>query len=347
MDRYRRRLIAALAALLAAAPPFAGAQGASAPKRVAVWEFEWLPDLPADVRDQLKKAWVSRFAKQGLIHGRDIEVVPYLSKWGDGSREAEEVARQIVAGRPALVVLRGVHHLRLLQSLQREIPLACYDCVDIDNLDSDSFGSVRRPGGNVAAVAQPFFHVQEKRLEMLKEMLPRARRLGIVDLEPPAEKVSAKMQRESSAWRQRNVERLTRVAHRLGMEAVVVRVSSEAAPKEVARALRAARVEIVDLMGYTQWGIWAELLEARIAGSHPAGGGRDGGTPGPLLSYVSVGYVEALAGIAARILRGEAPANIPMEGPREFHLAVNLRTARALGITVPPSIMLRAHRVIE
>ena len=347
MNRSRRTLVAALAAWIAAAMVGTGAWAAKPPKRVVVWEFEWAPGLPAGVREQIGKNWAALLARHGFVEGRDIEITPYLTKWGDGSAQAEEIARKIVASRPALVVFRGVWQLAALQALTREIPLACYDCFDVDDLEQDTFESVRRPGGNVASVAQTALAVRDKRLEMLKEMVPGARRLGIVDQEPPAGKLSAEMKERSGRWRQANVGRLTRVAHRLGMEAVIVRVRADAPPAELARALHEARVEIVDLMGYTQGGLWAELIEARIAGSHPAGYGRDADTPGPLLSYVSMGYVEALAGIAARILRGEAPANIPMEGPREFRLAVNLRTARALGISVPASVLVRAHRVIE
>jgi len=142
--------------------------------------------------------------------------------------------------------------------------------------------------------------------------------------------------------------RLQAACRRLGMDATPIRLPGGTPEKEFAAVLGNSGVEAADILWNTA-SLTAthleQLVRLGIASSFAAGPRpvHDGG----LLCYVHVGTGEILLGLVARILHGERVADIPAQQPREFHFAINLRTARALGITVPASMLVRAHDVFE
>jgi putative tryptophan/tyrosine transport system substrate-binding protein len=170
----------------------------------------------------------------------------------------------------------------------------------------------------------------EKRLEWLQEMRPGARRAALVGMPGPYDK-TIQMQ-------------LPLIGSRLGMTTAFVKAPNAVRADELARDLRAAKVDLAHFMIFGSREMSDMLIGLQVPASFT--------TPlcvrnGGLISYRPVGIDETAVAIAARILRGEDVRTIPTMQPTSFHLAVNMRTARALGITVPQSIRIQADEVIE
>lgn len=317
-----------MAACLSAAPRIALTRTAG--KRVVVC------GLPSSARDPIgpaRKAWARDFASYGLIDGQNLEISIVRAKTADFVANAEEwraLAREVVQGRPDAILVHSVW-LQFIMPLTRDIPI-----VFVGMMDAEYFGIVAtlgRPGGNVTGALFPFFELQAKRFEMLKELRPEARRIGVVFLPGP--------------YDHRFIERLEATASRLAMDSTPAPIADPKIPGAVANALRDARIDLVDFL----WAerdmhpaVIGELIKLGIGSSFM---GSDAVRAGALLSYEPTGLVEIAVGLAARILRGEAVATIPAEQARQFRLAINLQTARALRITVPPSFLVRADEVVS
>jgi len=279
-----------------------------------------------------KKAWGELFAKRGFVDGRDIDISivrpPHLDYLGEGAPEWEATARKVVASRPDMIVSAGPW-LLFVRPLTDSIPIVFFggfnDPAQFGELGIDA---LRRPGRNVTGVDIFPVEMLGKTLEMLKELRPDARRHGVVGLAD-----------------RRLGDRLRPMAHGLGLEAVLLSVPIDPPAEAVADVLRAARIDTASFLWNSGDRALHDALEKlRVASSFP---GHGSVKAGGLLSYqpeVDVGA--SVVSMAARILRGEPVFSIPVEQPREFRLAINLRTARALGITVPAAMLLRAQEVI-
>jgi putative ABC transport system substrate-binding protein len=199
--------------------------------------------------------------------------------------------------------------------------------------------SLNRPGGNVTGITTFGQELLPKRLELLRELLPTASKIALL-LNP-----------NSPAIAQVEAESAQDAARRLGLEITVVSASTE---NEIESALataaqqRAAAILIApDVFLSTR----CEYI-AVVALHHALptiSNDRVAVVAGQLMSYASnPDEVNRLAGTyAGRILRGEKPADLPVMQPTNFELAINLKTAKALGLEVPPTLLARADEVIE
>jgi putative ABC transport system substrate-binding protein len=190
-----------------------------------------------------------------------------------------------------------------------------------------------RAGPNFTGTLVPFFELQDKKMELLKELRPSARRCAVVHHPGPYDRGIR--------------ERLEATAGRLGMSGVALPIADTLAAGSILAAARKAKVDLVDLgLGDRQMhpDTLRELTDAGVA---TAAKFFVTVKAGALLTYEPFGVEEIAVELAARILRGEKIANLPAQQPRQFELAINLRTARALGIAIPPSIKLRAREVYE
>lgn len=337
MKPNRRRILCGLTAMVVAGPGWSLAQTAVRParKRVAVCLF---PSTEPDPIGPPRKTWAKLLARHGFVDGKDIEISIIRATNHDFTPDSvvwHAIAQEVVASRPDVIVVH-MTWLKFFTRLTQDIPIVFTGTLDLEQ--HAGIGKPGQPGRNVTGVASLFFEIQEKRFELLKELRPEARRIGVVCSDG------------GTRMNQLLEDRLKASARRLGMEGEAILVGDFASVDSIAKALRKARVAMADFIcclsrpSADQRALFGRLAEQGVASSVPFTAPVRNGC---LLAYSAVFDPGSLPGMVARILRGEAVATIPTEQPREFRLAINLRTAKALGITVPASVTLMANEVFE
>jgi putative ABC transport system substrate-binding protein len=198
--------------------------------------------------------------------------------------------------------------------------------------------SLARPGGNLTGFTLLFGELTPKRLELLSELVPQARRIALLvnSNNPEAEPLISDMQKAAQAK---------------SVQLHILKVGTESEIDAAFRALAVVQAEALLVSGNPPFDTQREQLVALASRrAVPAiYSEREFAAAGGLISYgTSRTAAYRQAGIyVGRILKGEKPADLPVQQPTRFELVVNLKTAKALGITVPPSILARADEVIE
>jgi putative tryptophan/tyrosine transport system substrate-binding protein len=280
--------------------------------------------------------WVAAFTKRlhelGWIEGRSV-AIEY--RWAEGRSERySEIASEFVRLKVDVIVTVGSAVLAAKQATS-VIPIVF--AVAVDPLGSGLVGSLARPGGNVTGLSVQSSEVASKRLQILRELVPGLRRLAIMaNVGYPA--AASEMDRVQAA------------ADTFGLDTTRLEISR---PEDIAPAFdslkahaQAIYVCADALVNAYRTRINILALGARLPTMH---GEREYVEPGGLVSYGAV-YVELwrrAAEYVDKILRGAKPGDIPVEQPTKFELVINLTTAKALGLTIPESFLLRADEVIE
>ncbi len=333
--RFNRRRFAALAGA-AAAWPFAG-RAQQAPARVA--RIGYLATAPLESREQQQviDAFRQGLRERGYVEGRDI-VIEYRSAEAKFERLPDRAAELVRLG-VDLIMTGPTPAARAAQRATSTIAIVAATMGD--PVGDGLAASLARPGGNVTGLTNLGPELTPKRLSLLKEALPEASRIAIL-WQPGAfaERVAGDMRRETEA-----------AARALGVQLRFIGVSS---PGEIERAVATAAQERVDgLLVFAGPMFFIERrLIAELAQRHrlPAMFNvRDFAEAGGLIAYgASVVDLHRRAAIHVdKILKGAKPADLPVEQPTKFELVVNLKTARALGIAIPQSILVQADEVIE
>ena len=329
----RRDAIIALLALGAGAwPRVARAQPSGRTRRLAVMMGYVEGDREAQTR---LAAFKESLAALGWTEGRNLAIDV---RWSEGDvTRAAMLARELVALHPDVILANTTPVTAALQRETRTIPIV-FDPAS-DPVGSGFVKTLSRPGGNITGFVNLEASLASKWLELLKEIAPHVTRVAVL-FNPQTAPYTDYYQRP-----------LDVAARKLGVKTYNAIARSEA---EIADALAAlAREPGGGLLVMTDSFMFVHrrLIIERTArdripaiywvGNIPVEGG--------LLSY-GVDYVELFRRAAPyvdRILRGARPADLPVEQPTKFELVVNVTTARALGLTVTPSLLLRADRVIE
>lgn len=203
--------------------------------------------------------------------------------------------------------------------------------------------SLARPGGNVTGTSLQLHELGGKHVELMAELLPRMRRVAVLtDLRVD----------QSSAMHNDQYERLTRAAATAkGLSVEVHRVDSQDDVPKTFRFLEAQRAEALLIALSPRFNRLRREISQNAAGfrlpsiTSVAEYAQDGG----LMSY-GASFVESFrraAYFVDRILKGAKPADLPIEQPTKFELVINMKTARAIGVKIPPTVLFRAERVIE
>ena len=304
--------------------------GAQQPARVPRIGFLSLYSRPQPVHE----AFLQGLREFGYVEGRTI-AIEY--RWaGLNPDRLREAAAELARLPVDLIVTTGGNTPPLVaKNATRTIPIVF---IVGDPVRSGLVASLAKPGGNLTGLSLQVTELNAKRLGLLKEAVPDVSRVAV--LANPATPLRGPSLQE--------VEAAARV---LGVQ---LRVLDARAPAEFESAFSAMTRERVgallvlsDAMFYDQRRRIVDLAaKSRLPGTYHR---REFAEAGGLMSYGTnlADIYRRLAIYVDKILKGAKPADLPVEQPTKFELVVNLKTARALGLTVPPSILLRADQVIQ
>jgi putative ABC transport system substrate-binding protein len=277
-------------------------------------------------------AFVQRLRELGWIEGRTV-AIEY--RWAEGNPERfTEMAAEFVRLKADVIVTAGAEPVVALKHATAVIPIVF--AAAADPVGSGLVGSLRRPGGNVTGLSVQAPDLGGKRLELLREVVPPLRRFAIV----------ANVGSTGASLEMRQVQAL---AGKLGLEAATLEIRRAEDIAPAFEALKGAEALYVcgdPLVSANRVRIVTFALAARLPTMYDHRGHVEAGG---LMCY-GPNFRELwrrVAELVDKILRGAKPADIPVEQPTKFELVVNLTTAKALGLTIPESFLLRADEVIE
>jgi len=310
------------------------ASGASAQKAKSV-TVAYLALLPGEDRTRLVASFRRRLEELGYIAGQNLQLV-YRSADGQPER-LPGLAAELAGMKPDVIVTGfGTVAAKAGKAAAGGIPvvfMAVGDPVGAGIIDS-----LARPGGNVTGLSDLAAQLQGNRLQLLREIVPSMSLLAI--LMNPGTPYAALAYKE--------LEAAAKIA-KIDLRAFEVRASKEIDSQfEAIKAAGAGAVAVLEdpLTASVKDEIAALALKLRL----PAiAGDREFTNAGGLMSYGTDHAAQWRRGaeIVDLVLKGAKPSDIPVEQPTKFELVVNLKTARALNLSMPPSIMVRADDVIE
>ncbi len=277
-------------------------------------------------------AFEQRLRELGWIEGRTIAIEV---RWAQGRNEQyAEIATEFVRLKVAVIVTSGIAALAAKQ-VTSAIPIVF--AVSNNPVEGGLVASLARPGGNITGLSAEYADTSSKKLELLREAIPGLRRVAIM----------ANVGYPISALEMRDVQR---VARKLGLDAITAEIRR---PEEIAPIFESLRNQAeglyvcVDALTSSNLGrIYTSALAARIPTIF---GARSQLEDGGLMSFGPdvADLFRRAGGYVDKILRGAKPADLPVEQPTKFELAINLRTARVLGLKIPQTLLVTADEVIE
>jgi len=324
----RRGFLAGCVALLAA-PLGAEAQQAGRVARVGYFS----PAVPPNPVDT---AFEQSLQRLGWLKDQNIKI-EYRHSRGRQDTIGPLVA-ELVDLKVDVLVAWGLHGALAAKRATSQIPVVFLTAFFFDPVDAGLVSSLARPGRNATGVAVFEIETDAKRLQLLKEAVPAIRRVGLL------------LSAEQNVTSQRK-QMLIATARELNLD---IREIGVDAPSALQAAVHRAKDQGAQALyvwpsGFT-FSFGKSISEIALANRLPSiHGYREAVTDGGLLSYApSVTEIGRHGAVYVdKILRGTKPGDLPVEQPPKFEMAVNLKTAKALGLTIPPSLLLRADQVIE
>ena len=323
----RRIGLVILAASLTLAPLAAEAQTGATPK------IGFLAAGTTATAGQRIVAFSHRLRELGWTEGRNV-AIEY--RWAEGRPDRfGEIAAEFVRLKVDVIVTWGTATVVAAKQATSVIPIVF--TLAADPVGSGLVASLSRPGGNVTGISTLHTDSAGKRLELLREIVPHLRRLAI-------------MTNGSNAGTALEMRLLEGMARRLDLEAATVDIRRA---DDIAPALDALKgrvdglIVVADAFLNTHRNrINALALGARLPTIY---GYREPVEAGALLSY-GPDYLDLFRRVADyvdKILRGAKPAELPVEQPSKLELVINMKTAKALGLTIPQSVLVRADEIIQ
>ena len=319
--------------VVAIAAALLGGPGAAQTRVAHVGEMMWRDSGP--YYDTTHRGFVAGLAEQGFVEGRNL-VLLQRSADSDPAR-FKPLARELAAAKvdvffaPATLMATGAWYA------DRSTPIVIATILDPVKLDFVK--SLAKPGTRVTGVTTMNKELTAKRLQMLLQAVPGIHRVGVpID---DAMRDSCKQE----------VEAMDEAARRLGvtLHYVHVRVREEVDPGFRKLVEGGAQAVLMTLTS-TRHGLEREYAQAALKYRLPVMSEAGYAVSlGALMSYgPDLADVFRRAGnYVGRVLKGEKPAEMPVEEPKNFRLSVNLKTAKALGLTLPASVLIQADEVIE
>jgi putative ABC transport system substrate-binding protein len=289
----------------------------------------YLSPLSASADSIQREAFRQGLRDLGYVEGQNAVIE---ARYADGRFERlPDLAAEIVRLKVDVIVASPTPAVRAVQQATRTIPIVM---VSGDPVGEGFVAGLARPGGNITGHSATVAEIAVKRLEFFKAIVPKLSH--VANLTTPEAARTAVTETES-AGRTLGVQVITTVVHN----------SSEL--DHAFSTMRAAHVGGV-IVGLSLQPHWQQILDlARKSGLPTVSGPREFVQAGGLMAY-GPHYADLFRRTATfvdKILKGAKPGDLPIEQPTKFDLVINLKTAKALGLTIPPSLLLRADQVIE
>ena len=321
----RRAFLAALGGVVAM--PLA----ARAQQKVPV--IGYIGQATPAAESQRLAAFVQRLRELGRVEGRNVAIEV---RWTEGRAErATEIAAEFVRLKVDIIVTSGTPLIAAAMQATSVIPIVF--AVAGDPVGTGLVASLARPGGNVTGLSVLAIDLPGKRIELLREVVPGLRRLGIIG-------------NTDNSIIVREMAEYQAAASSVGIQAVVLEIRrlEDIAPAfDTLKGSADALYVCQDLLTLTnRVRINTLALSTRLPAMFAS---REHVEAGSLMSYGPdfLDLFRRAADYVDKILKGAKPADLPVEQPTKFDLVINLTTAKALGITVPPTLLARASEVIE
>ena len=333
MTRRRKLLAAFGASILAEAVAFTprafAQQPADAPGKV--WRVGVVPGGPFAPRKYQWDVFFSRMKALGYIEGKNVQYEVRAPEKDGGP--FDDLISALVRLKVDVIVATGNKAVVAAKRVTQSLPIVMSPAADAA---SDGLvASLGRPGGNVTGVSIQMEESTGKRLQLLREMVPKATRMAILW------SVNTKAQLDVAQD----------AARQLGVQLQPLEVASaDSIPAAFEAAVQGRAEALVVTMDPLFFGqskqIGALALKHRLPSIH---GLAIGATAGGLMAYgpSDTDYYRIAAEFVDKILRGAKPADLPVEQPSKWELVINLQTAKALAITVPKSLLQQAERMID
>ena len=277
--------------------------------------------------------------KQGMRENGLLEGKHYMidDRYAEGNYERfPAIADELLKRNPAVILVNTIASVRAAQQATKAIPIVFVSTND--PVGSGLVASLRQPGGNTTGLSNQAEDAMAKYVELLHEALPRATRIAV--LINPANPSNPKL-----------FEQVRAAAGGLGIAArafeAVSPAALDAAFGAIAKDRPDALVVVSDSVFFGQHErISAFALKNRIPAFGP---GSEFVTAGSLIAYSAsrLEMYRRAATYVKKILAGAKPGDLPVEQPTKFDLVINLKTAKALGLTIPPSLLGRADEVVQ
>jgi ABC-type uncharacterized transport system substrate-binding protein len=324
------QLVLLLCLLLAVFVP----AGSAAQQTKKVSRIGYLSGASSENDKPLIAAFRQGLRELGYIEGKDLVIEErYVVGQSD---ELHGVVAELVNLKIDVLVVYGMVAVKAAKRVTNTIPIVMANAVD--PVGAGLVASLARPGGNITGLSDYHFATVTKRLELLKEVVPTASRVGV--LFNPA-----------NASNPLQVKDLQRVAPSLKVSVTPVEAKTPADVDRAFDALKKDRPSALLLIGDTllsanQKRIAEFALENRIPAGYTL---RQFVEAGGLMSYGTnfADMWRRAASYVDKILKGTKPADLPVEQPTKFELVINLKTAKQIGLTIPPNVLARADKVIR
>lgn len=285
------------------------------------------PDAPKSAPNEFVRVFLDALAKHGYVAGKNLRIEARIGEYEHLPRLAAELEKVNVE----VIWVIGTRGARIVQGVVKRTPLVIYSCDPFEHV-----AKLARPGSNVTGTTCMTTELSPKRLELLKELLPAAKR--VVFFHDPED--------APEGWR------LTQeAARKLGITIQSVPYKGRDGIPEALKQV--AKIKPDAVFVYPDAILSAEarrLAQFWLENSLPSMNAFPFfSDAGGLMSYGAVSAeVSAMMGWqVAKILDGARPGDVPLMRATRFHLVINLRTAKALGVKVPEPLLVRADRVIE
>jgi putative ABC transport system substrate-binding protein len=279
------------------------------------------------------KVFVDTMRELGWVEGANI-AYDRLYADGDAAR-LQALAAKLIARKPDLVLVSSNPEVRAVLAVTRAIPVIFSGTNN--PVATGLVKSLARPGGNVTGIANIGPELGPKRVQLLREAIPGISRVGllITPLIAPLQ-TERKLIEETAA---RHLKIVPAIVNEAGDLEAAFKLFAESRVE----AVITTHIQLYDLLR-------KKIIDMAAKYRLPVIGHRTSlAEDGALMSYSSVRLeqVRRAAHLVDKVLKGTNPADVPVEQPTKFELVINMKTAKALGITIPQSILLQASRVIE
>ena len=326
----RRTLLTALSAALGATA-LSHAWPAAAQPAAKVWRVGILPGGLYAPRKFQWDAFMQRMREQGYVEGKNVQYVIRAPEKEGAPYDA--LAADLVRQEVDVIVATASVAIAAAKKATQRIPIVM--CPSSDPVALGFVTSLRQPGGNITGVNIQYEESMGKRLQLLREMVPKMSRIAFIN------SPGGKLQLDAAVI----------AARQLGVQLLDFSAgTAEALPVAFEAAVKARAGAVLVSQTSFNFGLRAQITALALKHRLPSMYGLPANADaGGLMSYGpnDTEYYRQAAVFVDKLFKGRKPADLPVEQPLKWELVINMKTAKALGITVPQLLVLQAERVIE